>query len=234
MLECRNLNVHYGKLHVIKDVSFEIKERELVSIIGANGAGKSTLINVVAGLRKVTSGEIKFLDRNIERLPSHDVVDLGIAQVPEGRQVFPQMSVLENIEMGAYRREARPKRRETMEFVFDLFPELAIRKKQQAGSLSGGQQQMLAVARGLMSAPRLLLMDEPSLGLAPLLVEEIFKAIIKLSEGGTTILLVEQNVFVALSHSSRAYVLEEGRITMTGGGEELLGNEHIKRAYLGI
>jgi len=234
MLECRNLNVHYGKLHVIKDVSFEIKERELVSIIGANGAGKSTLINVVAGLRKVTSGEIKFLDRNVEKLPSHDIVDLGIAQVPEGRQVFPQMSVLENIEMGAYRREARQKRGETMEYVFDLFPELAIRKKQQAGSLSGGQQQMLAVARGLMSAPRLLLMDEPSLGLAPLLVEEIFKAIIKLSEGGTTILLVEQNVFVALSHSSRAYVLEEGRITMTGGGEELLGNEHIKTAYLGI
>jgi branched-chain amino acid transport system ATP-binding protein len=234
MLECRNLNVHYGKLHVIKDVSFEIKERELVSIIGANGAGKSTLINVVAGLRKVTSGEIKFLDRNVEKLASHDVVDLGIAQVPEGRQVFPQMSVLENIEMGAYRREARQKRRETMEYVFNLFPELAMRKKQQAGSLSGGQQQMLAVARGLMSAPRLLLMDEPSLGLAPLLVEEIFKAIIKLSEGGTTILLVEQNVFVALSHSSRAYVLEEGRIIMTGTGEELLGNEHIKTAYLGI
>ena len=234
MLECRNLNIHYGKLHVIRDVSFEIKEKELVSIIGANGAGKSTIINTLSGMRRATSGEIHFLDTHIENLPSQEIVGLGIVQVPEGRLVFPQMSVLENIQMGAYRKEARPKRRETMQYVFDIFPDLAKRKKQQAGSLSGGQQQMLAVARGLMSIPKLLLLDEPSLGLAPLLVEEIFKRIVLLNQGGMTVLLVEQNVFIALTHSNHGHVLEDGRITLSGTGEELLGNEHIKTAYLGL
>jgi len=234
MLECSKLNIHYGKLHVIRDVSFDIQEREVVSIIGANGAGKSTIIHALTGLRKVTSGEIRFLGNPITNLPPHEIVGLGVVQVPEGRLVLPQMTVLENIEMGAYRKDARVKRRETMEFVFRLFPELAKRKRQMAGSLSGGQQQMLAIGRGLMAAPKLLLLDEPSLGLAPLLVEEIFKAIEKLKEGGTNLLIVEQNVFVSLSHSNRGYVLEEGRITLTGTGKELINNEHIKTAYLGI
>jgi branched-chain amino acid transport system ATP-binding protein len=234
MLECSEMNIHYGKLHVIRDASFEIQEKEVVSIIGANGAGKSTIIHALTGLRKVTSGKIKFLGTPITNLPPHEIVNLGIVQVPEGRLVLPQMTFLENIEMGAYRKDARVKRQETMEFVFQLFPVLATRKKQMAGSLSGGQQQMLAIGRGLMAIPKLLLLDEPSLGLAPLLVEEIFKTIEKLKEGGTNLLVVEQNVFISLSHSNRGYVLEEGRITLTGTGRELFNNEHIKRAYLGI
>lgn len=234
MLECINLNIHYGNLHVVRGVSFEVKEREVVSIIGANGAGKSTIINAISGLRKVTSGEIKLYDTNIENLAPHKIADLGIIQVPEGRLVFPQMSVMENIEMGAYRKKARAKRYDTMEVVFNLFPELAKRKKQLAGSLSGGQQQMLAIARGLMTRPQLLMLDEPSLGLAPLLVEEIFKTIRNLKESGTNLLMVEQNVFTSLLNSDRGYVLEGGSISIAGSGEELLRNEHIKTAYLGI
>lgn len=234
MLKCDNLNIYYDKLHVIRDVSFEIQEEEVVSIIGPNGAGKSTIINALTGLRKVASGTIRFFDTPIENLASHKIVNLGIIQVPEGRLVLPQMSVLENIEMGAYRKEARLKRGDTMQFVFNLFPDLAKRKRQIAGSLSGGQQQMLAIARGLMAIPKLLMLDEPSLGLAPLLVEEVFKTIGTLKESGTNLLIVEQNVFMSLSHSNRGYVVEEGRITLAGSSRELLGDEYIKRAYLGM
>jgi branched-chain amino acid transport system ATP-binding protein len=234
MLECRNVNIHYGKLHVIRDVSFEIREGELVSIIGANGSGKSTIINGITGLRIISSGEIKFLNSHIENLMSSKIINMGIVQVPEGRLVFPQMTVWENIQMGAYRKEARRKRKDTLQLIFNLFPVLKERKKQMAGSLSGGEQQMLAIARGLMSIPKVLMLDEPSLGLAPLLVEEIFNVIIRLKGGGTTVLLVEQNVFRSLNISSRGYLLEEGRIALTGASKELLGNKHIKEAYLGI
>jgi len=234
MLESRNINVHYGKLHVIHDVSFRIEERELVSIIGANGAGKSTIINALTGLKKISSGEVFFLDTHIENLKSSAIVNLGIVQVPEGRQIFPQMTVWENIEMGAYRNQARARWKETLRSVFDLFPVLRDRRKQMGGSLSGGEQQMLAIARGLMAIPRVIILDEPSLGLAPLIVEGIFKTIARLKEGGTTVLMVEQNVFRSLSIADRAYVLEEGKITLSGRGKELLGNEYIRQAYLGL
>jgi len=234
MLECRNLNIHYGKLDVVRDVSFEVEAGELVSIIGGNGAGKSTIIDAISGLKKITSGTIRFLGNSIEHMSSHEIVNLGIIQVPERRLVYPQMSVLENMEMGAYRKEARAVRRKSLEFVLELFPDLAVRKSQMAGTLSGGQQQMLAIARGLMSVPRLLLLDEPSLGLAPLLVEDIFKAILKLNARGMTIVLVEQNVYLSLAHASRAHVLEEGRITMSGPGKGLLEDDYIRQAYLGI
>lgn len=234
MLESRSVNIHYGKLHVVRDVSFHIGERELVSIIGANGAGKSTIIHALTGLRRITSGEILFLNDRIENLPSDAIVNRGVIQVPEGRLVFPQMSVMDNIQMGAYRREARPRRKDMMEKVLELFPRLKGRKKQLAGSLSGGEQQMLAIARALMAIPKLLLMDEPSLGLAPLLVEDIFRTITQLKEGETTVLLVEQNVFRSLSIADRAYILEEGKITRFGAGRELLEDEYIRKAYLGI
>ncbi len=234
MLESRSINVHYGKLHVIRDVSFTIRAGELVSILGANGAGKSTIINTLTGLRKITSGEIIFLDKHIENLSSEDIVNRGIIQVPEGRQVFAQMSVKDNIQMGAYRREARGRRKDVINRVFELFPILRERGNQLAGSLSGGEQQMLAIARGLMAIPKLLLMDEPSLGLAPLLVDSIFRTITNLKAEGTTVLLVEQNVFRSLSIADRAYILEEGKITLSGIGQNLLEDEYIRQAYLGI
>jgi len=234
MLVCSNINVYHGKMHVIKNVSFKINEKEMVTIIGANGAGKTTLVNTVSGLKQISSGEISFFDERIQNKESHKIVPLGITQVPEGRQIFTEMSVMENLEMGSYRPRARLHRKETIEYVFSLFPELGKRKKQSGGSLSGGQQQMLSIARGLMSKPKLLILDEPSLGLAPLLVEKIYETILNLKKDGTTILLIEQNVFKALRYADRGYVLEEGKITLEGTGVELLQNEHIKKAYLGI
>jgi branched-chain amino acid transport system ATP-binding protein len=234
MLECININIHYGKLHVVRDVSLNIQQGEVVAIIGANGAGKSTVIHAITGFRRISSGQIKFLNTNITGWPSHKIVNLGIVQIPEGRLVFPQMSVLENIQMGAYRQPARQTRHEGIRLAFEMFPELEKRKSQLAESLSGGQQQMLAIARGLLAQPKLLILDEPSLGLAPKLVEEIYKTIGNLKRTGTNLMLVEQNVFMSLSHSDRGYVLEEGKVILSGTGQELLTNDHIKTAYLGI
>ena len=234
MLKVNNLNVFYGNVQVLRDVSFEVKKGEVVSIIGANGAGKTTTLNTISGLLKPASGTVEFLGERIEGLPPYMIIRKGIAQIPEGRKVFPRLTVLENLRMGSYVPEARKKRKETLRLVFDLFPRLEERKKQLAGTLSGGERQMLAVARGLMSKPKLLMLDEPSLGLAPKLTLETFKIIKQLSDEGMTILLVEQSVYHALELADRAYVLETGRVILHGTGKELLNDPMIEEAYLGM
>ncbi len=234
MLEIKKLNVGYDKVQVLWDVSFNINEGEIVSLLGSNGAGKSTTVKTIQGLLKSKSGSIRFMDRNIEGLPAYKIVDAGISLVPEGREIFPKMSVLENLILGAYVPRARDLLEESLEWVFQLFPKLEERKKQLAGTMSGGEQQMLAIARALMSKPKLLMLDEPSLGLAPVLVLQVFEIIKKLNEEGVTILLVEQNVHHALELSDRGYVLEKGRIILEGKGSELLEHEYVKNAYLGI
>lgn len=232
ILVAEDLNVYYGAIHAVKDISFEVNEGEIVTLIGANGAGKTTTLQTVSGLLRSKTGKIEFCGENISRLPAHKIVERGMAQVPEGRRVFLQMTVKENLEMGAFTEDPRniP---DHMERVYEQFPRLKERHKQIAGTLSGGEQQMLAMGRALMSDPKLLMLDEPSMGLAPILVEQIFDIIKELHKAGTTILLVEQNAQMALSVADRAYVLETGKITLTGTGEELARSEEVKKAYLG-
>ena len=232
MLKVNDINVYYGAIHAIKGVSFEVNDGEVVTLIGANGAGKSTTLNTVCGLLRSRTGSIEFLDKNLSNVPAHKIVELGMAHVPEGRRVFLQMTVEENLEMGAYT-QARATISPNLARVYEQFPRLKERRKQVAGTLSGGEQQMLAMGRGLMSNPRLLMLDEPSMGLAPILVEQIFDIIKRLHQAGTTILLVEQNARMALSVADRGYVLETGKIVATGTGDELLHDEAVKKAYLG-
>ena len=232
ILRAENLNVYYGAIHAVKDISFEVNEGEIVTLIGANGAGKTTTLQTVSGLLRSKTGSIQFLGENISRIPAHKLVDRGMAQVPEGRRIFLQMTVKENLEMGAFT-ENPSKIPSHLERVYEQFPRLKERAKQIAGTLSGGEQQMLAMGRALMSDPKLLMLDEPSMGLAPILVEQIFDIIKELHKAGTTILLVEQNAQMALSVADRAYVLETGKITLTGTGAELARSEEVKKAYLG-
>lgn len=232
ILKATNLNVYYGAIHAIKDVSFEVNEGEIVTLIGANGAGKSTTLQTVSGLLHSRTGSIEFCGENISHLPSYRIVEKGLAQVPEGRRIFLQMSVQENLEMGAYTQSAAWADEE-LERVYAQFPRLSERRKQTAGTLSGGEQQMLAIGRALMSRPKLLMLDEPSMGLAPILVEQIFDIIRELHKAGTTILLVEQNAQMALSVADRAYVLETGRISLSGTGAELAASDEVRKAYLG-
>ena len=232
ILKVDNINVYYGAIHAIKGVSFEVNEGEIVTLIGANGAGKSTTLQTVSGLLRSRTGEIEFCGERIDRLPSHRIVERGLAQVPEGRRIFLQMSVRENLEMGAYTQSASGVEAD-LEEVYAQFPRLKERGRQIAGTLSGGEQQMLAIGRALMSRPKLLMLDEPSMGLAPILVEQIFDIIQRLHRGGTTILLVEQNAQMALSVADRAYVMETGAITLSGTGAELAASDAVRRAYLG-
>ena len=232
MLSVQDLHVSYGAIKAVRGISFEINEGEIVTLIGANGAGKSTTLNTVAGLLKPESGTIEFDGASIAGVQAHKVVQRGLALCPEGRRVFTQMSVAENLEMGGYIR-SDAENRETLERVYNHFPRLKERRGQVAGTLSGGEQQMLAMGRALMSRPRLLMLDEPSMGLAPILVEEIFSIIKQLNESGTTVLLVEQNANMALKIADLAYVLETGTITMSGTGAELLADSRVKEAYLG-
>ena len=231
ILSVHGLNVSYGAIHAVKDVSFEVNEGEIVTLIGANGAGKSTTLNAIARLLPA-SGEIRFGGSSLMHVPGHSVVKKGLAMVPEGRRIFLEMSVEENLEMGAYI-SSRAEVKEQIKDVFRRFPRLEERREQTAGTLSGGEQQMLAMGRALMSKPKLLMMDEPSMGLAPILVEQIFGIIRELNAAGTTILLVEQNAQAALSVADRAYVMETGRIVMSGKAEELLASPEVKKAYLG-
>ncbi len=234
ILEVNDLNVYYGAIHAIKNISFEIKKGEIVTLIGANGAGKTSTLHAVSGLLPLKSGEVSLNGVNVTGVEAHKLVTQGMAHVPEGRRIFTDLTVLENLEMGAYTRNDKNGINEDLEKMFLLFPRLAERKKQLAGTMSGGEQQMLAIARALMSKPSILLMDEPSMGLAPILVQEIFKIIERINkEEGVTILLVEQNAHMALSIANRAYVLETGEIIKEGNGIELLDDPDIKKAYLG-
>lgn len=233
MLTVDNINVYYGAIHALKGISVAVSEGEIVTLIGANGAGKSTILRTISGLLRPKSGQITFEGRNIAVVAAQEIVKLGISQVPEGRRIFANMSVLENLELGAYIRNDKTEIKKDMDLVFERFPRLAERRSQMAGTLSGGEQQMLAMGRALMSRPRLLLLDEPSMGLAPLLVKEIFKIIKEINDSGTTILLVEQNANMALSIAHKAYVLETGRITLSGTAKELAESEAVCQAYLG-
>lgn len=232
ILKVDDINVYYGSIHAIKGISFEVNEGEIVTLIGANGAGKSTTLNTISGLLRSKTGQIEFMGEPLNHVPSHKVVSKGLALVPEGRRIFLQMSVQENLDMGAFSRRGGNIDAD-MERVFEQFPRLKERRKQVAGTLSGGEQQMLAMGRALMSNPKLLMLDEPSMGLAPILVEQIFEIIKELHKAGTTILLVEQNAQAALSVADRGYVLETGKIVTTGTGAELLASPAIKKAYLG-
>ena len=235
MLKVTDLNVYYGAIHSLKGLSFEVGEGEIVSLIGANGAGKTTAMHTISGLLRSRTGSIEFMDANITKTEPHRIVKMGLAQVPEGRRIFASMSVLENLEMGAYIRAGAPKKSidEDLELVFTRFPRLKERRKQVAGTLSGGEQQMLAIGRALMSRPKMLLLDEPSMGLSPILVQEIFSCITEVNRSGTTILLVEQNAKMALTVSNRAYVLETGSVVLEGPAADLLDNEQVREAYLG-
>ncbi len=234
MLKIKNIDVFYGDVQVIWDVSFEVNKGEIVALIGANGAGKSTVLKTISGILRPKKGEIFFEKNPIYKMDAYRLIELGIAHVPEARRLFVEMTVEENLDMGSLRGEARAQREKTKEMVFELLPRLRERRRQLAGTLSGGEQQMLAVGRGLMSLPKLQMFDEPSLGLGPILVREIFNTIKKIKKEGTTVLIVEQNVKQTLVIADRAYVLENGRITLYGTGESLLNNEHVKTAYLGV
>jgi branched-chain amino acid transport system ATP-binding protein len=234
LLEIDNLCTGYGEIKVLWDVSLRIAEKGTTALLGANGAGKSTILNCIVGLQRVWSGDIRFEGSGITGIKANKRIDLGISMVPEGRRIFSGMTVMENLMMGAYTKRAREKMRESFEEVYQLFPVLKDRLSQRAGTLSGGEQQMLAVARALMSRPKLLMLDEPSLGLAPVLIKEIFQTIRTIADQGTTVLLVEQDVQHSLSLSNRGYVLEHGRIVMEGTGKELLSDPKIREAYLGI
>ena len=233
LLEVNDINVYYGAIHAIKGVSFSVDEGEIVTLIGANGAGKTTSLHTVSGLLRSKTGSIMYNGENIARVPADKIVHMGIAHVPEGRRLFQQMTVLENLEMGAFIRKKGDNIQSDLEEVFEFFPRLQERRKQVAGTLSGGEQQMLAMGRALMSKPKLLMLDEPSMGLAPILVDEIFTIIDKLHKAGSTILLVEQNAQMALSVADRAYVMETGNITLSGTGEELIRSDAVRKAYLG-
>ncbi|MDR5694032.1 MAG: ABC transporter ATP-binding protein [Armatimonadota bacterium] len=234
MLEVENIHVFYGEAQALSDVSFHVGEGEIVTLVGSNGAGKTTVLNTISGLLTPRSGSIRLNGVRLDRLPAHRIVELGVVQIPEGRRLWPNMTVLENLELGAYIRQARAARKESLRWVFQLFPRLEERKYQLAGTLSGGEQQMLAIARGLLARPKLLMLDEPSLGLAPFLVREVFETIQEINRQGVTILLVEQNVHLALGIARRGYVLETGRIVLSGSGRELLENPHVQKAYLGL
>jgi len=234
MLRVENIDVFYGDLQVLWEVSFEVKEGEIVALVGANGSGKSTILKTISGLLRPARGGMNFLDQHLDLIPPHKIIAHGIAHVPEGRRLFPEMTVRENLIMGSLTPQAKRKRDETMEWIFGLFPRLREREKQMAGTLSGGEQQMLAVGRGLMALPRMIMFDEPSLGLAPILVAEIFKIIKRINQEGVTVLVTEQNTKQTLEISDRGYVLENGRVVLSGTGQELLDNEHVKAAYLGI
>ncbi|GLH72627.1 ABC transporter ATP-binding protein [Geothrix limicola] len=234
MLRIDKLNFAYGDLKVLWDVDLEVHEGEIVTVVGANGAGKSTTLKNISRLVRPGSGTIRFLGQDLGRLQPHQVVEAGLIQVPEGRRIFPEMTVMENLRMGSYVKGTRGDRERNIAWVFELFPRLREREKQLGGTMSGGEQQMLAIARGLMGNPRLLLLDEPSLGLSPLLVKNIFDILTGINRQGVTILLVEQNVYQSLRISHRAYVMETGRVVLTGQGDELLANDHIRKAYLGM
>jgi len=233
MLKIDNINVYYGAIHALKGISVEVNVGEIVTLIGANGAGKSTILRTISGLLKPKTGTISFEGQSIAGMAAQEIVKLSISQVPEGRRVFSNMTVLENLELGAYIRKDNKEIKEDIEKIFDRFPQLTKRRSQLAGTMSGGEQQMLAMGRALMSRPRLLLLDEPSMGLAPLLVREIFSIIKEINATGTTVLLVEQNAHMALSIAHRAYVLETGRITLAGDAKELAASEEVRKAYLG-
>jgi len=233
LLKVENLNVYYGAIHALKGISLEVNEGEIVTLIGANGAGKSTTLNTICGLLRSRSGSITYQGQLLNGYSTPVIVKMGISQVPEGRRIFPNLTVKENLELGAYLRRDRDGIRKSMQDVFQHFPRLEERQKQMAGTLSGGEQQMLAIGRALMSRPRLMLLDEPSMGLAPVLVQEIFNIIREINEQGTTILIVEQNAHMALSVANRGYVLETGRIILHGSAAELVNNQEVKKAYLG-
>ena len=233
MLEVKNLEVYYGVIQAIKGISFEVNEGEVIALIGANGAGKTTTLQTITGMLSPAAGEIIFEGCDISKIPGHKIVSMGMAHVPEGRRVFAELSVYENLKLGAYTRKDKQEIAETLAKVYESFPRLEERKNQMAGTLSGGEQQMLAVGRALLSRPELLMMDEPSLGLAPLIIKDIFSIIQYINSKGMTILLIEQNANMALKVAHRAYVLETGKITMSGTGAELLENPEIKAAYLG-
>ncbi|NIS59624.1 MAG: ATP-binding cassette domain-containing protein [Proteobacteria bacterium] len=234
MLNLENISAHYGDVQALRNVSLQIREGQIVSIIGSNGAGKSTTLNTISGVIRSSSGTIEFLGKRIENLPPHQIVERGIVQIPEARLLFPYMTVSENLELGAYTPKARRGKEEKLEVVFRLFPILRDRQNQLAGTLSGGEQQMLAIARGLMANPKLLMLDEPSLGLAPLLVKQVFETVKQINAQGITVLLVEQNVFHSLSIADQAYVLENGSVVLQGQAKEILDNPQVKEAYLGI
>ncbi|MCS5695847.1 ABC transporter ATP-binding protein [Desulfofundulus thermocisternus] len=233
ILQVKDLEVYYGSIRALQGISFHVSKGEIVTLIGANGAGKSTTLRTISGLLTPRQGEIYFQGQKINRIPAHQIVKMGISHVPEGRQIFPNLTVMENLLMGAYTRRNRSEIQETLEEVFTRFPRLKERARQLAGTLSGGEQQMLAMGRGLMSKPTLLILDEPSMGLSPLLVEEIFEIIKNINQKGTTILLVEQNAYMALQIAHRAYVLETGRIVLSGTSNEVQSNPQIRSAYLG-
>jgi branched-chain amino acid transport system ATP-binding protein len=234
MLKVSNINTFYGKLQALWDISFQVDEKEIVALVGANGAGKTTILNTISNLLHPASGTVEFLGRRIEKMPSYRIVEIGISHIPEGKKLFPDMTTQENLELGAYHYQVWKRKEEMLEQVYQIFPRLKERAGQLARTLSGGEQQMLAMGRGLMSRPRLCMLDEPSSGLAPLLIMEVFETIKTLREQGTTLLLIEQNTQRALEISDRAYVLENGRIILQGKGEELLQNNHVKVAYLGL
>lgn len=233
MLEVKDLQVYYGVIQALKGISFEVNQGEVIALIGANGAGKTTTLQTLTGILQAKSGSIMFEGKDLTRVPAHKIVEMGMAHVPEGRRVFADMTVYENLLMGAYTRKDKNEIAESLEMVYKRFPRLKERQGQRSGTLSGGEQQMLAMGRALMSKPRIILMDEPSMGLSPIFVNEIFNIIKDVSEGGTTVLLVEQNAKKALSIADRAYVLETGNITLEGKAEELLHNEAVQKAYLG-
>ena len=234
MLKVDNIDVYYGDVQALWDVSFEINEGEVVALLGSNGAGKTTTMNTISGLLRPKKGNIEFLGQEITKLPAHKMASLGIVHVPEGRRLFPEMTVTENLLMGSLMPAAKARRKESMERVFDTFPILKERAWQAAGTLSGGESQMLAIGRGLMACPKLIMLDEPSLGLAPFLVDEVFRVIEQINREGVTVLVVEQNVAHALAACTRAYILEIGRTTLEGTGEELSKNSYVREAYLGI
>lgn len=233
MLETENLEVSYGAINAIKGISFNVEQGEIIALIGANGAGKTTTLHTITGLVPAKRGSIVFNGKDLTKTPAHKIVSMGMAHVPEGRRVFAQLSVYENLMLGAYTRKNKTETAQTLDMVYERFPRLKERKTQAAGTLSGGEQQMLAMGRALMSKPSIILMDEPSMGLSPLYVSEIFDIIIEINKSGTTVLLVEQNAKKALSIANRAYVLETGKIVLTGTGKELLNNDQVKKAYLG-
>jgi branched-chain amino acid transport system ATP-binding protein len=234
VLEIKNIDVFYGDVQVIWDISFNIKQGEIVALIGANGAGKSTTLKTISGILRPKKGEIHFNDIPIHKVEPYKLIEIGLVHVPEARRLFVEMSVEENLDMGSLKGEAKKEREITKQLVFDLFPRLLERRRQLAGTLSGGEQQMLAIGRGLMAKPKLQMFDEPSLGLSPILVKDIFNVIKRIKEEGTTVLIVEQNVKQTLAIADRAYVLENGKIALQGTGAELLSNEHVRTAYLGV
>ena len=233
MLKVENLSVHYGMIQAVRDVSFEVNEGEVVSLIGANGAGKTTILRTLSGLVRPSAGKIQFLGKEIQKLPAQKIVAGGLSQVPEGRHVFPSLTVMENLEMGAFLKKNREENQANLKKVFSRFPRLEERKNQDAATLSGGEQQMLAMGRALMSTPKLLLLDEPSMGLAPIFIQEIFDIIQDIQKQGTTVLLIEQNANKALAISDRGYVLETGEIVLSGTGKELAASDEVRKAYLG-